>query len=172
MKKQLFILSAFLTFSSVQAQGDSTKVNSQKGEPFDGVDQTWQNGSDRRDSSLFKKIKYFTPSILMDINYTYSFTDPIDNTVVGSTALARNNEMQLQALHFGGDFSYKGTRARFMTQFGMRSIVIPRNDYSPYRGQYQLANVYRYLSEAYAGITLINGMVLILILECLCHTSG
>lgn len=38
-----------------------------------------------------------------------------------------------------------------MTQFGMRSIVVPRNDYSPYRGQYQLANVYRYLSEAYAG---------------------
>jgi hypothetical protein len=38
-----------------------------------------------------------------------------------------------------------------MTQFGMRSQVIPRNDYSPYRGQYNLANVYRYLSEAYAG---------------------
>lgn len=38
-----------------------------------------------------------------------------------------------------------------MTQFGTRSIVIPRNDFSPYRGQYQLANAYRYLSEAYAG---------------------
>jgi hypothetical protein len=38
-----------------------------------------------------------------------------------------------------------------MTQFGTRSIVVPRNDYSPYRGQYQLANAYRYISEAYAG---------------------
>lgn len=38
-----------------------------------------------------------------------------------------------------------------MTQFGTRSVVVPRNDISPYRGQYQLANVYRYLSEAYAG---------------------
>ncbi|MBL0316769.1 MAG: porin [Flavobacteriales bacterium] len=123
----------------------------QKGEPFEGIDASWQNGSDRRDSSAFKNMKYFTPSILMDINYTYSFEDPIDNTVVGSTALARNNEIQLQALHFGGDFNYKNARARVMTQFGMRSIVIPRNDYSPYRGQYQLANVYRYLSEAYAG---------------------
>jgi hypothetical protein len=28
---------------------------------------------------------------------------------------------------------------------------VPRNDYSVYRGQYELANVYRYLSEAYAG---------------------
>ncbi|HMW38687.1 MAG TPA: outer membrane beta-barrel protein, partial [Saprospiraceae bacterium] len=76
---------------------------------------------------------------------------PIDNTVVGSTALARHNEVQLSALHFGGDFSYKNARARFMTQLGTRSYVVPRNDYSTYRGQFQLANVYRYLSEAYAG---------------------
>ena len=87
----------------------------------------------------------------MDINYTHSFNNPNDNTVVGSTALARNNEIQLSALHFGGDITYKNARARFMTQFGTRSLVVPRNDVSPYRGQYQLANVYRYLSEAYAG---------------------
>jgi len=54
-------------------------------------------------------------------------------------------------LHFGGDFNYKNARARFMTQFGTRSIVVPRNDISQYRGQYKLADVYRYLSEAYAG---------------------
>ncbi len=87
----------------------------------------------------------------MDINFTHSF-NPIDNTVVGSTALARNNEVQLSALHVGGDFVYENAHARVMTQFGTRSIVVPRNDYSPYRGQYQLANVYRYLSEAYAGL--------------------
>lgn len=123
----------------------------QKGEPFDGIDMTWQNGSDRRNINIWSEQKYFTPSVLLDINYTYSLNNPIDNTVVGSTALARNNEVQLSALHFGGDFNYKGARARVMTQFGTRSQVIPRNDFSPYRGQYQLANVYRYLSEAYAG---------------------
>lgn len=123
----------------------------QKGEPFEGIDQTWQNGSDRRDSSVFKAMKFFTPSILMDVNYNYSFNEPIDNTVIGSTALARHNEIQLQALHFGGDFNYLNARARVMTQFGMRSIVVPRNDFSVYRGQYQLADVYRYLSESYAG---------------------
>jgi hypothetical protein len=123
----------------------------QKGEPFEGIDQTWQNGSDRRDSTVFNNMKFFIPSILMDINYTRSFNEPIDNTVVGSTALARNNEVQLSALHFGGDLYYEGARARIMTQFGTRSTVVPRNDYSPYRGQYNLANVYRYLSEAYAG---------------------
>lgn len=119
--------------------------------PFDGIETSWQNGSDRRDSSVFSKMKYFTPSVILDVNYTYSFANPIDNTVVGSTALTRNNEVQLSALHFGGDFSYENARARFMTQFGTRSIVVPRNDYSVYKGQYQLANVYRYLSEANIG---------------------
>ncbi len=123
----------------------------QKGVPFEDIDQTWQNGSDRRDSSVFNNLKYFTPSIFIDVNYTYSFSNPNDNTVIGSTALARNNEVELSALHFGGDLYYEGARARFMTQFGTRSVIVPRNDLSSYRGQYQLANVYSYLSEAYAG---------------------
>lgn len=120
-------------------------------EPFENIDMSWANGSDRRTQNIWKGGKYFTPSILLDINYNYSFNNPIDNTVVGSTAMARNNEMQLSALHFGGDLHYENARARIMTQFGTRSTVIPRNDYSPYRGQYKLADVYRYLSEAYAG---------------------
>lgn len=127
------------------------KPSVQKGEPWEGIDLTWTNGSDRRERNIWKKLKYFTPSIMVDVNYNYSFNNPIDHTVVGSTALARHNEVQLAALHFGGDFNYKGARARIMTQFGMRSTVVPRNDYSPYKGQYNLANVYRYLSEAYAG---------------------
>ena len=140
-----------LTFTSLQLINSQSAKAQQKGEPFEGIDASWQNGNDRRDSSVFKNMPFFTPSVLMDVNYTYAFNDPIDNTVVGSTALARNNEVQLSALHFGGDFNYKNARARFMTQFGTRSIVVPRNDLSPYRGQYKLADVYRYLSEAYAG---------------------
>lgn len=139
-----FILIILLLFVGQQ-------VLAQEKIPFDGIDQTWQNGSDRRDSSIFKNMKYFVPSILLDVNYNYSFNRPIDNTVVGSTALARHNEIQLSALHFGGDFFYNNVRARVMTQFGTRSIVVPRNDVSVYRGQYELNNAYRYLSEAYAG---------------------
>ena len=119
--------------------------------PFEGIDQTWQNGADRRDSALWSGGKYFKPSLLIDLNYNYSFNDPIDNTVVGSTALARHNELQLAALHAGGDFGYDNMRARVMLQMGTRSTIVPRNDYSPYRGQYDLTAVYRYLSEAYAG---------------------
>ena len=118
--------------------------------PLEGMDQTWLNGNDRRDSSVFH-CPYFTPSVMVDVNYTYSFNNPIDNTVVGSTALARNNEMEVSAVVLGGNFSYKGARGRIMTQFGTRSTIVPRNDYSAYRGQYDLADVYRYISEAYAG---------------------
>lgn len=144
-----------LRSASIQADavdtGAQKSLHQQKGEPFENIDQTWQNGSDRRTTNIWKNIKYFTPSIFLDVNYTHSFNNPNDNTVVGSTALARNNEIELSALHFGGDFYYKGARARIMTQFGTRSQLVPRNDYSPYRGQYQLANIYRYLSEAYVG---------------------
>ncbi|HEV7231809.1 MAG TPA: outer membrane beta-barrel protein [Bacteroidia bacterium] len=142
------ILSIALIFCSflVMAQKDSVKSQI----PFEGQDQTWQNGSDRRDSSVLSS-KYITGIIMLDANYTYSGNTPNDHTVVGSTALARNNEMEVSAAVIGGEFNYNGARGRILTQFGTRSTVIPRNDYSPYRGQYNLDNVYRYISEAYGG---------------------
>ncbi|MDO6432012.1 outer membrane beta-barrel protein [Flavitalea sp. BT771] len=134
--------------------GAASKVQSQDTTapkiPFDGIETNWQNGSDRRDSSIFHG-KYFIPTVMVDINYTHSFNRPNDNTVVGSTALARNNEVQLSQLSFGGDLNYENARARFLMQLGTRTQVVPRNDLSPYRGQYKLADVYRYLSEAYVG---------------------
>ncbi|MBS7787732.1 porin [Flavobacterium sp. CYK-55] len=145
--KTIFIW-AFIAFSLISsAQIDSTQVKT----PFAGMDQSWQNGSDRRTSPPVLATKYFTGSVMIDVNYTHSFNNPKDNTVVGSTALARNNEFQLSSANLGGDFNYQNARGRIMMQFGTRSTVVPRNDYSVYRGQYQLDNVYRYLSEAYAG---------------------
>jgi len=143
---KIIIASIFLTSVIGSAQIDSTAIKI----PFENMDMAWQNGSDRRSSSLLTT-KYFTGSVMIDANYTHSFNNPNDNTVVGSTALARNNEMQLSSANLGGEFNYEGARAKIMLQFGTRSTVIPRNDYSVYRGQYQLDNVYRYLSEAYAG---------------------
>jgi hypothetical protein len=146
MKKQLLLI-VFLSGSlCVTAQVDTTKSKI----PFEGLDQTWYNGGDRRDSALLQG-KYFTGSFMMDVNYTHSFANPNDNTVVGSTALGRDNEMQVELASIGGEFNYKGARARIFTQMGLNSTVIPRDDASPYRGQYQLANAYRYLAEAYGG---------------------
>ena len=146
MKTKLLSLMLIGSALSTMAQKDSIKSQI----PFEGQDGTWQNGSDRRDSAVLSN-KYFTGQIMIDANYTYSGTNPIDHTVVGSTALARNNEMEVSCAAIGGDFNFNGARGRIMTQFGTRSTVVPRNDYSPYRGQYDLANVYRYISEAYGG---------------------
>ena len=144
MKKTGLITCMLISIKIFAQDTTETKV------PFANMDMTWQNGSDRRDAPLLQT-KYFTGSVMLDANYTYSFNNPIDNTVVGSTALARNNEMEISSANIGGDFNYDNAHARIMTQFGTRSTVVPRNDYSPYRGQYDLANVYRYISEAYAG---------------------
>ena len=113
------------TAAKIQPKKDSIKDQN----PFDNMDQTWVNGNDRRDSSVFH-IPYFSPEIFVDANVTHSVNNPIDHTVVGSTALARDNEMEISQLGFGGDFNYDGARARFMTQFGTRDEVVPRNDYS------------------------------------------
>lgn len=145
MKKTLLLfVSIFFALLSFGQTDTTEKI------PLDGMDFTWANGSDRRISPVLTS-KYFTGSIMVDANYTYSFNNPNDNTVVGSTALARNNEMQVSCASIGGEFNYEGARARIFTQFGTRSTVVPRNDFSTYRGQYELANVYRYLSEAYGG---------------------
>lgn len=135
-----------LSFGNRVSAQDTTTASA----PFAWGDFTWLNGNDRRHTSLLDS-KYFTGSVLIDANYTYSFHHPIDNTVVGSTALARNNEFEVSFLGLGGDLHYKHARGRVMLQLGTRSTVVPRNDFSTTRGQFDLANAYRYLSEANAG---------------------
>jgi hypothetical protein len=122
-------------------------------EPFAFGDFTWLNGSSRMHKAVLDT-PYFTPEFLLDVNYTVSQNNPIDHTVVGSTTLSRNNEFALQFLGFGGDFHYGAARARLMTQFGERATVVPRNDGSTFRGQYDLSTALRYISEAYGGIHL------------------
>jgi opacity protein-like surface antigen len=119
-------------------------------EPFAFADFTWLNGNNRQKTALLDT-KYFTPSLLIDVNYTASRNNPIDNTVVGSTALSRNNEFTLAFLGFGGDFHAEGGRARLMTQYGVRSTLVPRNDTSTNRGQFDLQTALRYVSEAWGG---------------------
>jgi hypothetical protein len=119
-------------------------------EPFAFGDFTWLNGSNRQHKALLDS-PIFTGSFLLDVDYTASANMPIDNTVVGSTSLSRNNEATVAFLGFGGDFHYKNARARLMTQFGVRSVLVPRNDFSTYHGQFDLQTALRYISEANGG---------------------
>lgn len=119
-------------------------------EPFTFADFTWLNGNSRETETPLDS-PVFTGQFSLDTNYTYSFARPADHSLVGSTTSGRSGELQVSDLAVGGDFHWKGARGRVMTQFGLYSTMQPRNDSSPSRGQWDLADAYRYLSEAYGG---------------------
>ncbi len=135
---------------SPKTTGPAAPEPARAAEPFAFGDFTWLNGANRQTKPILDT-PYFTPSFLLDVNFTESKAHPIDNTVVGSTALSRNDEFTLAFLGFGGDFHAGNARGRLMTQFGLRSTLVPRNDGSANRGQFDLETALRYLSEAYGG---------------------
>ena len=122
----------------------------EKPAPFSFADFTWLNGNSRIKEAPVDT-KFFTPEIRADVDYIYDFHHPQDDTIGGSSEIFRANEFQVTQLGVGGDFHWDNVQARLMTQFGMYSQTTPRNDASPARGQWQLADAYRYISEAYGG---------------------
>jgi Putative beta-barrel porin-2, OmpL-like. bbp2 len=118
--------------------------------PFAYADWTWLNGYARtKDTPL--ATKYFTPEFRADVNYILDFNHPKDDSMGGSTESFRSDEFQVEQLSFGGDLRINNVRGRFLTMYGMFATTTPRNDASPGRGQWDLANAYRYVSEAWGG---------------------
>jgi len=136
--------------AQTQIESSNTQAKAPKAEPFAFADWTWLNGNARTKESPLDT-KFFTPEIRADVDYIYDFNHPKDDTISGSSEVFRSNEIQVTQFGVGGDFHYDNVRARLMTQFGMYSQTTPRNDASPARGQWNLDNAYRYLSEAYGG---------------------
>ncbi len=128
----------------------ATEDAAKKPEPFAFADFTWLSGNPRTKESPMDT-KAFTGEFRADTNFTYSFNRPADDTISGSSEVFRSGEFQLTQLGIGGDFHYDNVIGRLMTQFGMYSSTTPRNDPSSARGQWQLDNAYRYISEAYGG---------------------
>jgi hypothetical protein len=137
--------------SDPKAAAPEEKAEEKKAaEPFAFADFSWvpgNYGASERPLST----KAFTGELRVDVAYHDDFNHPKDNTISGSSEVFRHGEFQLTQLGAGGDFNYKNVQARLMTQFGMYSQTTPRNDASPARGQWQLDNAYRYISEAYGG---------------------
>jgi hypothetical protein len=127
-----------------------TPAKKAKIEPFSDWDWTWLNGNPRNKDIAFDS-KFFTPEIRTDVTYTWDFNKPQDDSMGGSSELFRSNEIQLEQLGIGGDFHWDNVRARFMTQFGAYSTATVRNDPSPAKGQWNLGDANRYISEAYGG---------------------
>jgi Putative beta-barrel porin-2, OmpL-like. bbp2 len=135
------------------AQANAAVANTQQPAPvppFSDADWTWLNGN-ARTKDIYWDTKFFTPEIRFDTNYVADFNHPEDHSIGGSSELFRSYEVQLEQLGVGGDFHWDNVRGRLMTQFGMYSVTTPRNDPSPGHGQWDLADAYRYVSEAYGG---------------------
>jgi hypothetical protein len=118
--------------------------------PFAFGDFTWLNGSPRNKAPVFDT-NFFTPDIRLDAEYIGDFNHPKDHTIVGSTESFRSSEFQVEQISFGGDFHYDNVRARILTMNGLFATTTPRNDASGGVGQWDLADAYRYVSEANAG---------------------
>ena len=129
---------------------ESDDSSDTKPEPFAFADFTWLTGNSRTTVSPLSN-DVFTFEFRADVEFTYDFNKPKDDTIVGSSEIFRHNEVQVTQLGVGGDSTGRTWRVRLMTQFGMYSQTTPRNDSSPSRGQWQLADAYRYVSEAYGG---------------------
>jgi hypothetical protein len=151
--------SNFANSSSLMASGqaaalaipsESAATKPAKEEPFAFADWTWLNGTPRTKDLPFDS-KFFTPEIRADVAYHYDFNHPQDDTIVGSSEVFRSNEVGLTHLGLGGDFHYDHVRARVLSQIGLYATATPRNDASYSRGQWDLANAYRYVNEAYGG---------------------
>ena len=147
---QQFLSASAGATQTVSAQRPVVESKPAKAEPFAFADWTWLNGTARTKTPAFDS-KFFTPEIRADVDYIYDFNHPKDDTIGGSSEVFRSNEVHVTQLGVGGDFHYDNVRARLMTQFGLYSVTTPRNDASPARGQWDLANAYRYVSEAYGG---------------------
>src|ERR1700693_1240504 len=153
------ISSSSLSNPAIGPQGQATEKGKAGGtatgkvvneEPFAFADFTWLNGNSRTKDTPYATT-FFTPEIRADVDYNYSFNHPADDTIGGSSEVFRSNELHVTQLGVGGDFHLDNVRARIMTQFGLYSQTTPRNDASPARGQWNVDNAYRYLSEAYGG---------------------
>jgi hypothetical protein len=127
--------------------------------PFADYDWTWLNGNPRNSEVAYDS-KFFTPEIRADVTWNYDFNKPSDDSESGSSELFRANEIQLEQLGIGGDFHWDDVRARFMTQFGEYATATIRNDATTAKGQWDLADADRYVSEAYGGyhINWMHGM--------------
>ena len=118
--------------------------------PFSESDWSWVNSNPHQVDTPMAT-KYFTPEFRADINYTIDFNHPSDDSLGGSTETFRSDEVQVEQLSFGGDIRIDNVRGRFLTMYGMFATTTPRNDASPNRGQWDLTDAYRYVSEAWGG---------------------
>jgi hypothetical protein len=117
--------------------------------PFPG-DWTWLNSAGHNVDSPMST-KYFTPEFRADANYILDYNHPEDDTMGGATESFRSDEWQLEQVSVGGDIRIDNVRGRILTMDGLFATTTVRNDASPNRGQWNLGDAYKYISEGWGG---------------------
>ena len=117
--------------------------------PFPG-DWTWLNDNGHQTDSPMAT-KYFTPEFRADANYSLDMNHPDDDSLGGSTETFRSDEFQLEQVSIGGDIRIDNVRGRILFMDGLFATTTVRNDGSPNRGQWDLADAYKYISEGWGG---------------------
>jgi hypothetical protein len=80
-------------------------------EPFAYADFSWVPGNyGAAEHPLSAGI--FTGELRVDTSFHYSFNNPKDDTISGSSEVFRHGELSLTQFGIGGDFLYKGVMAR------------------------------------------------------------
>ena len=156
--KLLFVIPLLFSLVATCVYAE-TETETKALEPFAFGDFSWVPGGYAPAENPYAT-KYFVPEFRLDNVFHEDFNHPKDHTISGSSEEFRSGEFQTTQIGVGGDFNYNNVGFRLMTQFGMYSTTTPRNDASPTRGQWQMDNAYRYISEAYATyhLNIMNGV--------------
>ena len=85
--------------------------------PFAFGDFTWMNGQSRQKSQPLSN-SFATVNLYLDTYYGYSFNQPRDDTIIGSGAVGRNTEWQINNATIGIDTNYKNVIGKITLQAG------------------------------------------------------
>jgi len=123
---------------------------SAKPAPFAFGDFTWMNGQSRQKSQPLSN-SFATVNLYLDTYYGYSFNHPIDNTIVGSGAVGRNTEWQINNATIGIETNYKNVIGKITLQSGNQLAVTQDLDQTVDRGRNLSVANNKYIGEAVAG---------------------
>jgi len=116
------------------------------------ADFTWLNGNSRQTRVPSRHPAFTARSFMTDLTTRTRSIIRKGSYAVRSTTSGRNQRVPALAHRLGATFNWKNMRGRIMTQSAVRDHD-SRNDSSPSRGQWDLSDAYRYLTEAMAAIT-------------------
>jgi hypothetical protein len=117
--------------------------------PFAFGDFTWMNGQSRQKSQPLSN-SFATVNLYLDTYYGYSFNHPKDDTIVGSGAVGRNGEWQINNATIGIDTNYKNVLGKITLQSG-NQLETQDLDGTVNRGRNLSVANNKYIGEAVAG---------------------